>query len=262
MTDIRDAIYVGNVVHKRLRPLQHALSYRVFSLLVDCSRLSELDRRSRLFSYNRFNLFSIHDRDHGNGQALSGYLNEIATHAVNGDKVDRFMMLCYPRVAGYGFNPLTVYFGLGYDGSLQLVVYEVNNTFGQRKTYVLPADTEAGGPTAQGCRKRLYVSPFNSVSGRYSFRVTPLNEHNLTVGVALKDDDGAILKAYFRGERSEFNDKELLRALVATGWLSIKVIAAIHIEAAKLWLKGLRLVARPRGPKTPVSFISASKEQS
>ena len=262
MTDIRDAIYVGNVVHKRLRPLRHALSYRVFSLLVDCSRLSELDRRSRLFSYNRFNLFSIHDRDHGNGQALSGYLNEIATHAVNGDKVDRFMMLCYPRVAGYGFNPLTVYFGLGYDGSLQLVVYEVNNTFGQRRPMCFLQTPKLADQLRRAAESGFTYHPSIRFQAATVFRVSPLNEHNLTVGVALKDDDGAILKAYFRGERSEFNDKELLRALVATGWLSIKVIAAIHIEAAKLWLKGLRLVARPQGPKTPVSFISESKEQS
>lgn len=252
------ALYEGAVVHKRLRPVQHALRYNVFSLLLDVDELPELHRRLRLFSYNRFNVLSLYDRDHGDGGRLRDYVKGVA--AKSGLRIDRVLMLCYPRMLGYGFNPVTVYFGLGADGSPKLIVYEVNNTFGERKSYAIPVGDDAGtGTVSQTCRKSFYVSPFNAVEGRYRFHLTPPGEE-ITVGVALDNDDGPLLKAYFRGTRSELNDATLLAALLRTGWLSVKVIAAIHFEALKLWLKGLRLVRRPPPPETAVAFMPSPRE--
>jgi DUF1365 family protein len=252
------ALYEGVVVHKRLRPVRHALRYHVFSLLLDCEALPDLDRRLRLFSYNRFNILSLHDQDHGDGGSLRHYLHGIA--AKSGAKIDRFLMLCYPRMLGYGFNPVTVYFGLNADGCPTLIVYEVNNTFGERKSYVIPvAAGAAAGTVSQTCRKSFYVSPFNAVEGRYSFHLTPPRDE-ITVGIALENDEGPVLKAYFRATRSELSDSTLLAALVRTGWLSVKVIAAIHFEALKLWLKGLRPTRRPAAPKTAITFIPSPRE--
>jgi DUF1365 family protein len=141
------------------------------------------------------------------------------------------------------------------------VIYEVNNTFGQRKTYVLPAEADGNGMISQSCRKRLYVSPFNDVSGSYDFHITPLAD-DLTVGIALKDDAGPLLKAYFRGRRKQLTTANLLRALRRTGWMTVKVIAGIHYEAAKLWLKGMRPVRRPPGPNNPITFINVPREGS
>ena len=138
--------------------------------------------------------------------------------------------------------------------AVRLLIYEVNNTFGQRKTYVLPVVAqEQGQAISQSCAKELYVSPFNDVSGTYSFHLTPPGE-SLTVGVALRNADGPLLKAHFRGERRPFSDAALLRALARTGWLTLKVTLAIHFEAARLWLKGLRLVKRPPAPTNPVTY--------
>lgn len=255
---IGSALYEGVVVHKRVRPVQHALRYHVFSLLLDCDALADLDRRLRLFSYNRFNVLSLHDRDHGDGSALREYLRRVATQS--GQDIDRFLMLCYPRMLGYGFNPVTVYFGLGADARLKLIIYEVNNTFGERKSYAIPvAEDDAPGIISQGCRKTFYVSPFNAVDGRYQFHLTPLGDE-ITVGVALENDQGPVLKAHFRGARSALSDTSLLIALLRTGWLSVKVVAAIHLEALKLWLKGLRLKERPPAPQSAIDFISTAKE--
>ncbi|MHA1134642.1 MAG: DUF1365 domain-containing protein [Alphaproteobacteria bacterium] len=252
------ALYNGVVVHKRMRPVQHALRYHVFSLLLDCDELAALDQRLKLFSYNRFNVLSLHDRDHGDGSALRRYLRRIA--AQSGQEIDRFLMLCYPRMLGYGFNPVTVYFGLAADERLKLMIYEVNNTFGERKSYVIPVPEEAAsGIVSQGCRKSFYVSPFNAVEGRYKFHLTPLGE-DVTVGVALENDQGPVLKAYFRGSRSVLSDASLLVAVLRTGWLSVKVIAAIHFEALKLRLKGLRLQQRPPAPRSAIDFVHPQKQ--
>jgi len=257
----RSAIYNGTVVHARVRPKRHSLQYRVFAVLFECDALESLDRRLRLFSYNRFNLFSLYDRDHGDGTAISAYLRRVAAEAGLAGAISRFGMLCYPRILGYAFNPLTVYFGLDAEDRIRLTVYEVNNTFGERKTYVLPAEAGDNGLIAQNCRKSFYVSPFNAVEGDYSFRVAPLRE-DLTVGVALKNDKGPLLRAHFRGRRSDLSDAGLLRALGRTGWMTVKVIAGIHYEAARLWLKGLRTVSRPPPPEKPITYVGVPEEGS
>jgi len=254
------AVYDGLVVHKRLRPRLHALRYKVFSLLLDVSHLDEAAKRLKLFSHNSLNLVSIHDGDYGDGSPLPDYLRGIAEQSGYGDEIARFRMLCYPRILGYAFNPLTVYFGLDREDRTRLLIYEVSNTFGERKTYVLPAATDTDREIiAQSCRKRFYVSPFNTSEGRYRFHVTAPRDA-LTVGVALDDGDGPLLKAYFRGTQAPFSDGALLRSLGRTGWMTVKVIAGIHLEAAKLWLKGVRLVRRPPPPKDPITFVDRPNE--
>ncbi len=259
MTVVREALYMGTVVHKRLRPRTHALNYKVFAILFDCGRLDALDAKMRLFSCNRFNLFSLYDKDHTDGQDFQTYLKDIARRSGHGREIVRFMMLCYPRVLGFAFNPLTVYFGLGADDRVRLIVYEVRNTFGQRKTYVLPAEPDPSGLVNQECRKRFYVSPFNDVEGRYSFHATRPDDE-LTIGVALRTDAGPLLKTHFRGQRSALTDASLLRALSRTGWMTIKVIGGIHYEALKLWAKGLRIAPRPAAPEALITFIKSPKE--
>lgn len=250
-------LYVGNVVHKRLRPIEHALSYRVFALLLDCDALSDYDAKLRWFSYNKRNLVSVHDRDHGDGQTpLATYLRAVAGNAARDAQISRFMMLCYPRVFGYGFNPITVYFGLDENERILLMIYEVNNTFGGRKSYVIPVHPRACSTISQEIEKQFYVSPFNAVEGRYRFAVMP-RDKALTVGVALHTELGATLKAHFRGDRRDLTDRNLITQLLSTGWLSVKVISAIHYEAVKLWLKGLRVQPRPENPKEPVSYARA-----
>jgi len=259
MTGIREGLYPGRVSHTRVRPVHHRLSYQVFAILFDCGRLDALARRLRLFSRNRFNLFSLHDKDHGDGSSLEGYARKLVAGTPEGARVTRFMMLCYPRILGYTFNPLTVYYGIDADGDVCVVIYEVNNTFGERKTYVLPAERPKDGVIAQSCAKELYVSPFNTETGTYSFHLTP-PEEGLTVGVALKDEAGPLLKAHFRGTRQDLSDRALLKALVRTGWMTAKVFGAIHFEAARLWLKGLRLKPRPPAPETPVTYGHGRRE--
>lgn len=244
MTMPVSGLYRGDVVHKRLRPITHGLKYRVFSLLLDVSELAQISDGLKLFSYNKFNLLSLYDRDYGNGEELKSYLRDIAEESGHGDQVKRFFVLCYPRVFGYVFNPLTTYYGVDANGDVRLILYEVSNTFGGRQTYVLPAEPDEQGMVMQGCEKRLYVSPFNSERGSYTFHVTPPSEQ-LTIGILLRDEAGPLLRAHFHGHRQPLTDRSILDAVTRTGWLSVKIIVGIHYEALKLWFKGMRIKPRP-----------------
>ena len=134
------ALYVGNVMHARLKPIGHRFSYRVMSLLIDLDRLSDADRQSPLFGVNRAALYSFHEADHGrrDGSSLRAYAQFCATERGIDLAGGRVLLLCYPRLLGYTFNPLSVYFCYRADGELALLIYEVRNTFGDIHPYVLP----------------------------------------------------------------------------------------------------------------------------
>lgn len=251
---IENAIYKGTVTHKRLRPKKHGLSYSVFNVLIDCGEISALSKKLKLFSYNKPNLVSLYDKDFGDSKDLMSYLNGLAQKATPEIEISSFKMLTYPRIFGYAFNPLTVYFGLDANDETRLMIYEVNNTFGQRHTYVIPAEQREDGMIWQNCDKQFYVSPFNDVSGNYTFHVTPIAE-KLTVGVALRDDEGPLLNAFFAGKRGELTDSGLIKAILNTGWMTAKVMAGIHWEALKLFIKGVKLKPRPEAPKRAIEFV-------
>lgn len=251
------ALYFGQVMHRRLRPTRHRLRYRVFSLLVDLDRLPELHRRLRLFSYNRFNLFSLFDRDHGPGESrplrpwIESHLSAAGLAADGGP----ILLLCYPRVMGYVFNPLSTFFCYRRDGRLSAMVYEVNNTFGERHSYVIPAGD--GVPHAQRCEKQFYVSPFNAPNGTYRFHVVPPGA-DVSIVIRHADASGPLLDAWFHGRRVDLTDRGLAAAWVRYPLMTLKVMAGIHFEAFRLWRKGLRPVPRPRPPLEPVTIGDAS----
>ena len=251
-----DAIYEGDVVHRRLRPVQHALAYRVFSLLVDVDRLEETASKLRLLSYNKVNFVSLHDRDFGAGDGVSiaGQARRIFEAAGFETAGARILLLAYPRVFGYVFNPLSVYFLVGGDGRLIALNYEVSNTYSERKDYVVDAGCEsAEGVYAQVCRKELFVSPFAARSGTYHFRVRHKHDR-LTVGVAYADADGPLIKTYFYGRVKPLGDRLLGALLIRLPLMTFKVIGAIHYEALKLWLKGVPLVQGHSSPRFSVSY--------
>jgi uncharacterized protein len=234
----RSGLYYGTVTHRRLRPVAHHLSYRVASLLVDVDDLGT-NRLPSILRYNRVGLVSLHDHDHGDGAPISQFAWGMAREAGAGDVVTRILMLSYPRLLGYGFNPITVFYGFDAAGEVRFLVYEVHNTFGGRHIYrsnlLSPEES-----TFQQTPKLFRVSPFNKVEGSYGLRATRPGKE-LTVGVSLETDEGPLLKAYFRGERTDLSNASLIRLLASMPLMTLKIVAAIHWEALKLWKKGLRL---------------------
>jgi DUF1365 family protein len=252
-------LFAGPVTHERLRPRRHRLRYRVFWTLLDLDELPALSGRLRLFSHNRAGLFSFHDRDHGDG-SNTPLRAQVASHLraagieTGGGPVRIF---CMPRVLGYVFNPISLYFCHRPDETLAAILYEVNNTFGQRHTYLLPVTDIENGMVRQGCAKLLYVSPFMEMAMRYEFRVR-LSGNAIAVAIDGIDADGVIIRTALSGARRTLTDANLLRILLGFPLLTLKVIAAIHWEALRLWLKGVKMTKRPPGPERPVSVgISA-----
>ncbi|KPG01032.1 hypothetical protein IP86_06095 [Rhodopseudomonas sp. AAP120] len=249
--DAPAALYVGDVMHARLKPMGHRFNYRVMSLLIDLDRLAEADRISPLFGVNRPALYSFHEKDHGDrdGSSLRAYIDRCAAAQGVDLTGGRVLLLTYPRLLGYTFNPLSVYFCYAADGMLALVVYEVRNTFGDIHPYVLPV--RAGQLSAAGLRqaqdKLFYVSPFIEMAMRYHFRITPPGDV-VKLRILETDASGPLLAATFNGRRRPLTTASLLRAFVALPLMTLKVMAAIHWEALRLWIKGARLVPRPPAP--------------
>lgn len=234
---MNSALYAGQVVHARLRPKRHRLNYRVFSLLLDLDEIDGLARRLRLFGYNSAGVFSFHDKDHGDGGGeLRGWVAAQLHAAGIAMAAPRVTLLCYPRIFGYVFNPLTVWFCSDGD-ELRAILYEVHNTFGERRTYVIRVAPGAKA-VEQSCAKELYVSPFVPMDCVYQFHIEPPGEKVL-IRIDETDPHGMLLRASFAGERKALTDGALLRALFAYPLMTLKVTAAIHWEALKLWAKGV-----------------------
>jgi DUF1365 family protein len=258
------ALYVGRVMHQRLKPRRHRLSYRVYQLLLDIDELPTLHQRLRCFSLGRFNLFSFHARDYGDGSGNDLRAQVEARLVRAGLPVGgAIRLLTMPRLLGHGFNPINVWFcHAPGSGVLQALIYEVNNTFGERHCYLIPV-TEDGAKKQvidQGCDKQLYVSPFNSMDLHYRFRVEP-PAARVSVGVSVHDEAGAVLNARLDGDRRPLTDAALLRVFLSHPLLTLKVVGAIHWEALRLWLKRVPLQARPAAPARDLTIVSTSSER-
>ncbi len=251
------ALYEGIVIHQRFKPATHKLRYSLYWMLFDLDSMPS--RGLRLFSHNGFNLVSFHDRDHLDGSGMLRPQIEAAMTAAglhpDGGPI---RLLCMPRVFGHAFNPISVFFCHRRDQTLAAILYEVNNTFGQRHSYLIAVDADSGKTIRQSCAKAFYVSPFMRMAVTYQFRVVPPADSTAVV-VNGADADGPVIAASFAGRRRALTDKALLRVLIRHGALSVKVITAIHWEALKLWLKGLRIQPRPAPPAYPVTIVSTNK---
>ena len=250
------ALYSGMVVHQRFKPRRHRLRYRLDQILFDLDAMPAL----RLFSHNRFNLVSFQDRDHldGSGSDLRVQVRQALTEAGLQPDGGPIRLLCMPRILGHAFNPISVFFCHRRDNSLMALLYEVNNTFGQRHTYLIPVEDPHATAIRQHCDKAFYVSPFMRMEMSYAFRVVPPGETTAIV-VHGDDADGRVITAAFAGRRRNLTDSALLGMLLRHGLLSLKVLGAIHWEAAKLWLKGLRIQPRPPPPEHAVTIVSTQR---
>jgi DUF1365 family protein len=256
------ALYLGKVSHQRLRPLRHRLAYRLYSLLLDIDELPVLHRRLRLFSLDRFNLFSLHQRDYGDGDgtSLRRYVDARLSDA-GLETGGAIRLLTMPRILGYAFNPLSVWFCHRRDGGLEAILYEVNNTFGDRHSYLIRVDGQTG-VIRQACAKRMHVSPFLGLDMSYSFRVEPpsIDAPGLSMTVTAHDAEGPVLVALQTATRRPLDDAALARAFFTHPLLTFAVIGAIHWEALRLWIKGARFHRRPEPPAHPLTVVSPAPE--
>lgn len=253
---LRSGIYCGWVTHRRTRPRAHTLRYSLFYLLLDLDELPALDRFGPLFRWNRRGLLSFYDSDHGHGQdegepargSFRASLTATLLGAGYAARPYRFEVLCLPRIFGYVFNPITVVYC--YDAErLIAMLYEVNNTFGQRVNYLLPVTQDGVRVLRHSCEKAMAVSPFFDVTGRYRFDLTT-PAARLALSIRYEDAEGLRLHAAFTGRRLPWTARNLLSLLVRFPFATVKVVAGIHWEALRLWLKGIAIHPRPLSKET------------
>lgn len=245
-------LYVGSVAHERIRPRRHAFKYRVFWTMIDIAQLDSVGRRSPLFSVDRWNVFSFRTADHGpkDGTSLLPWItNEAAGAGIDLDG-GRVRLLSFPRLLGYAFNPLSIWYCENRDGRLAAVLYEVRNTFGESHSYLLPVSDDT--TAVHEWDKGFFVSPFIDMNARYRFRIEDPAE-TLRVTVKESDADGHLFSASMIGQRRPATTKTLLSVFVTHPLMTLKVIVGIHWEALHLWRKGARYRSRPQPPAAPLS---------
>jgi uncharacterized protein len=236
------AIYTGEVVHIRTKPVRHELRMKLFYLWLDVDHLADL--KLRLFSFNRFNLFSVSDRKWGkkDGTPVAAHIRQRAELASGKGSAKSIRMLCLPALLGSVFNPITCYYCFNEKDELSTMVFEVNNTFGQSHSYVVPAaDLNAEN------QKCLHVSPFNKIEGYYHFKAPPPGQ-TLHMGVQLFTQDSVTLNTWINAKHQPLTDWNLFKAFLRMPLLPMQVLFGIHWQAFKLWRKGLKINATPPAP--------------
>jgi uncharacterized protein len=246
-------LFRGRTVHVRFGAVEHKLAYEIFQLLVDVDAPAASFAGLKWLKYNKFAPFSFYDRDHGDrsGASLRPWVEARLAEAgveLHGGPI---RLLTFPRVLGFVFNPLSVFFAYAPTGELVGVIYEVNNTFGETHSYVAPASNAT--IEHHSADKVFHVSPFFDVSGRYAFTLRAPGDGLTLVIDKYKDavrDHVATLKA----KRLPLTDAALIKAFFTIPLLTIKVVAAIHFEALKLLFKGARYHEKPAPP--PLSSLA------
>ncbi len=258
------ALYVGEVMHQRFKPQCYRFTYRVFSLLLDLEDVEAGFPRLRWLSHNRFNLLSVHDKDHAarDGSAWRPWLAQMLQRAGLEVPLGRVLLNAYPRVLGYQFNPLSVWYLHDLEGRVFAVLCEVSNTFGGFHHYLLH---DHGNPLRWPFRaqadKVFHVSPFIDMPMRYHFRFNLPAE---TLAVVIRETERElegeplVLLATHVARRKPLNDRELLKQVLAVPFLTLKVIVLIHWQALKIALRGGRLFPSPPKPKESVSVCPAN----
>jgi len=249
-------LYAGRTVHERRAPFVHRFSYRIASILIDLDRLEDAGRRSALFSVERFNLYSFHQRDHGarDGSNLKDWAAARFAGAgvcLNGA---RLQLLCFPRVLGYVFNPISIYFAQEADGRLRGVIYQVHNTFGDAHAYVAACKGET--PERHDADKAFHVSPFFDMGGRYEFTLrAPGERFHLTI--FKQRANGPDLMAAMTLKRRPLDTARLAGLFLSQPFSTLKTVIAIHWEGLRVWIRGARYHKRPE-PGPPVTLASAN----
>jgi len=248
-------LYVGEVLHARRTAPLYRFRYRLFSLALDVDRREPDLAGLRWLSHNRFNLFSFHDRDHGprDGSDLGDWMRGVLAGVgidLAGGKILLFSM---PRVLGYGFNPLSLWYCEHADGRLRAVLCEVRNTFGEHHGYLIHADGQPLPDIVHSSKQKCFhVSPFFPVAGSYRFRLQR-PDARMTTLINYTCGQTRQMVALQTGERLPLSDAALLRLAWRQPLQSFKVMAAIHWQALKIWWRGGRFHRQPASPQQEIS---------
>lgn len=241
----------GQVMHARLRPAPHRFTYPLFYVRLDLARLELC--QSRWFGVDRWRPLSLRRRDYGprDGSSLELWMRALLReHGIAADGA--IWLQTFPRVLGYAFNPVSFWHCHDGAGHLRAVLAEVNNTFGESHRYLLRIAPEAPGAPASGSAragaiKQLHVSPFCQVQGNYRFRFR-LGGASHCTSLDYHDNDGLLIRTALSGRPQPMTDRALRAALLRYPLLGLGVVARIHWQALRLWLKRVPFFSKPPAP--------------
>lgn len=255
MVQFESRIYLTRVMHQRNFPVKYRFSYPVFSLLLNLDHIERECKSLRLFSIDRFNLLSFKRKDHGprDGSSLKAWAENLL-HQQNIDlEGGTIQLLCFPRIVGYGFNPISIWYCHHRDHSLRALICEVNNTFKEHHFYLIHNHDQAlSWPVKAVKTKKMHVSPLIGMKAEYHFRF-PQPGNRLGVVINEFQDNRVMLTASQSGVSRSLQDSNLIIALLRTPLMTFKVMAAIHWQALKIWLRGVPYFPKPRPPKEQIS---------
>lgn len=232
-------LYFGQVMHQRMMPMHYRFNYRVFGLMIDIDTIEQQAKSLRWLSINQFNLLSVYYKDSGarNEKPWRLWVQELLNKAHIHD-IGRIRLLCFPRVLGYTFNPLSLWFCENSAGQLIAIISEVSNTFGQHYHYVHHnSGQELIWPIHCDVDKRFHVSPFIDMNQRYHFTFDQ-SAQTLRILINEYQDQQLHFVASQTAELTTLNNRTLLRAFFMVPLMSFKIMTMIHWHALKIWLKG------------------------
>lgn len=248
-------VYSAEVMHQRFTSARYSFRYRIFSVLLDIDEVERLAATARLFSLNRFNLLSFHTADHlppGETDLRAWAERVLAGGGIDGSRL-KIRLLCFPRLLGWVFNPLSLWYCETPQGQPAAVIAEVRNTFGERHCYLLkPRAGDSGWPLRQRHSKDFHVSPFIGMRAEYDFRLSRPDQR-LSVLIREYEGDGLTLVASQTGSRRPFSDRQFLQQVLRVPLQTLKVLAAIHWQALKIWAQGARFYRKPAPPIEEIS---------
>ena len=252
---LKSLIFEGQVIHKRYHQKKHQFLYNVFNMLIDIDDLKNLDKKLWFFSVNKFNFFSFYEKDHGmkDGTAVKNWISDIISKSdfdINTDNL-KIYCLCYPRILGYVFNPITIW-SLYEKDKLKILIYEVRNTFGEDHSYVFVLDSEK--QKLNHTRKKIFhVSPFIDLNAVYNFS-TEINEDFANIVIKESTDKKPLLLASFNGKSVKLTDLNLIKVFFKYPLMTLKVIFGIHFQALFLLIKKVKFERHPKNKIDDISF--------
>ena len=251
----------GRIRHTRVRPAAHAFDYGVYFFCLPLRSMAEGGLSSALFSRNRFNLLSFFDRDHGDGkQPLVAWIDGLLQTEGIDDADGEIWLQAFPRVLGYVFNPVSFWFCHRKDGALRAILCEVRNTFGEKHSYLLDTGGVMAYVAELTARKIFHVSPFCAVEGQYRFRFMRTTDNasgrsreRSVARIDYDDDAGPLLLTSLSGTLQPLSNAAAARAFLAYPMMTFGVIARIHWQALRLWIKRVPFFSKPAPPPTGLS---------
>ena len=250
-------LYTGRVSHHRTGPKENSFNYQVYFYLLDLDEIDDLDASLRRFSRNRLNVTAFYDRDHGprDGTALRPWIDALLAREGVDLAGGRVELLCFPRVLGFRFYPVSFWYCYHADGLVRAVLAEVQNTVGGHHNYLLHNDGEPFDFSAKpAVCKVFYVSPFIDMDARYEFTFTPPADE-LRVGIYDYVGGPLLLTARLDLHAQELTDRSLAHAVWRLGPISLRAWVLILSQAIHIVSKGIRYHPPQPMPKEETTTV-------